>query len=189
MGIARSNWFVTVNSTRRIYFKDSDNKESLTSIECISEGSKDISPMLIMTDVQLLTPRFFNDLDVGVIWRNVNNAPDRAIPYSRTGHSLRRLKKLEFRKVLSRQVRPDAGLGRSEPPVRARGPRRNSSAPCLHMRVSRLLKSITRYARYCRGQGESGIGFVFNLLLSALSNFPAVSFGVELICLLPTYHL
>jgi len=38
MGIARSDWVVTVDSIRRIYSKDPDNRESLTGIECISGG-------------------------------------------------------------------------------------------------------------------------------------------------------
>ncbi len=67
MGIARSDWIVTVDPNRRIYFKDSDNRESLTGIECISGGGKDISSMLIMTGVQLLTPHFNNDLGDDVL--------------------------------------------------------------------------------------------------------------------------
>ncbi len=67
MSIARFDWVVTVDSNRRIYFKDSNNRESLTSIECISEGSKNISSMLIMTEVQLLTSHFNNDLDDDVL--------------------------------------------------------------------------------------------------------------------------
>ncbi len=51
MNIACFNWVVTVNSNRRIYFKNSNNKESLMSIECISEESKNILSMLIMTEV------------------------------------------------------------------------------------------------------------------------------------------
>ncbi len=67
MGIARSDWVVTVDPNRRIYSKDSDNRESLTGIECISGGGKDISPMLIMTGVQLLAPHFNNDLGDDVL--------------------------------------------------------------------------------------------------------------------------
>jgi hypothetical protein len=39
----------------------------MTSIECISEESKNISSMLIMTEVQLLTLHFNNDLDDDVL--------------------------------------------------------------------------------------------------------------------------
>ncbi len=67
MSIARFNWIVTVNSNRRIYFKNLNNKESLMSIECISEESKNISSMLIMTEIQLLTSHFNNDLDDDVL--------------------------------------------------------------------------------------------------------------------------
>ncbi len=67
MSIARFDWIVTVDSNRRIYFKNSNNRESLTSIECISEESKNISSMLIMTEVQLLTSYFNNDLDNDVL--------------------------------------------------------------------------------------------------------------------------
>ncbi len=63
MNIAHFDWVVTVNSNRRIYFKNSNNRESLTSIECISEENKNISSMLIITEVQLLTSHFNNDLD------------------------------------------------------------------------------------------------------------------------------
>jgi len=67
MSIARSDWVVTVDSNRKIYFKDPDNRESLTGIECISGGGKDIPPMLIMTGVQLLAPHFNNDLGDDVL--------------------------------------------------------------------------------------------------------------------------
>ncbi len=67
MNIAHFDWVVTVNSNRRIYFKNSNNKESLMSIECISEENKNISSMLIMTEVQLLIFHFNNDLDNDVL--------------------------------------------------------------------------------------------------------------------------
>ncbi len=41
--IAHFDWIVTVDSNKRIYFKNSNNRESLMSIECISEESKNIS--------------------------------------------------------------------------------------------------------------------------------------------------
>ncbi len=43
MSIAHFDWVVTVDSNKRIYFKNSNNRESLMSIECISEESKNIS--------------------------------------------------------------------------------------------------------------------------------------------------
>ncbi len=63
MSIAHFDWIVTINLNRRIYFKNSNNKESLMNIECINEESKNISLMLIMTEVQLLILHFNNDLD------------------------------------------------------------------------------------------------------------------------------
>jgi hypothetical protein len=67
MSIARSDWVVTVDPHRRIYSKDSDNRESLTGIECINGGGKDIPPMLIMTGVHILASHFNNDLDDDVL--------------------------------------------------------------------------------------------------------------------------
>ncbi len=67
MSIARFDWIVTVDLNKRIYFKNSNNRESLTNIECISEESKNISSMLIMTEVQLLTLHFNNDLNDDVL--------------------------------------------------------------------------------------------------------------------------
>ncbi len=67
MNIAHFDWVVTVNSNRRIYFKNSNNRESLMSIECISEENKNISSMLIMIEVQLLISHFNNDLDDDVL--------------------------------------------------------------------------------------------------------------------------
>ncbi len=67
MSIACFDWIVTVDSNRRIYFKNSNNRESLISIKCISEESKNISSMLIITEVQLLMSHFNNDLDDDVL--------------------------------------------------------------------------------------------------------------------------
>ena len=63
MSIAHFDWVVTVDSNKRIYFKNLNNRESLMSIECISKENKNISSMLIMTEVQLLTSHFNNNLD------------------------------------------------------------------------------------------------------------------------------
>ena len=40
--VAHFDWIVTVDSNRRIYFKNSNNRESLMSIKCISEENKNI---------------------------------------------------------------------------------------------------------------------------------------------------
>ncbi len=67
MSIACFDWIVTVNLHRRIYFKDSNNKESLMSIECISKKNKNISSMLIIIEVHILISHFNNDLNDDVL--------------------------------------------------------------------------------------------------------------------------
>ncbi len=41
--VAHFDWIVTVDSNRRIYFKNLNNRKLLMSIECISEENKNIS--------------------------------------------------------------------------------------------------------------------------------------------------
>ena len=48
---------------RRAYSMNPDNRESLTSIECINGVGGDIPPFLILTGIQLLGAFFLNDLD------------------------------------------------------------------------------------------------------------------------------
>jgi hypothetical protein len=67
MGIARSDYVVTMDVTRRIYSKCPDNRESMTAIECINGTGLNIPPMLITTGVQILAPFFNNDLDDDII--------------------------------------------------------------------------------------------------------------------------
>ena len=55
ISIACFNLVVTVDLNRRIYFKNLNNKESLTNIKCISEESKNIPFMLTMTKVDVTT--------------------------------------------------------------------------------------------------------------------------------------
>ena len=68
MGIARSDWIITVDPVRRIYMSDSDNREFCTVIECINGTGKDISPMLILQGVNLLSSHFNNDIDDEVVF-------------------------------------------------------------------------------------------------------------------------
>ncbi len=68
MGIARSDWIITVDSVRRIYMLNSDNREFCTVIECINGTGKDISSMLILQEVNLLSFHFNNDIDDEVIF-------------------------------------------------------------------------------------------------------------------------
>ena len=63
MGIAREDWIISVDVLQRIYSKCSDNRESLTAMECINGDGSDIPPMLILTGSQQLMPWFNNDLD------------------------------------------------------------------------------------------------------------------------------
>lgn len=67
MSIARSDWIVSMNVTRRIYSKCPDNRESMTFIECINGVDSDIPPMLVVTKVQLLASFFNNDLANNII--------------------------------------------------------------------------------------------------------------------------
>lgn len=54
---------ISIDVLRKIYSKYPDNWESLIAIECISEiGTRDILPMLMVTEIQQLVPWFNNDL-------------------------------------------------------------------------------------------------------------------------------
>ncbi len=68
MGIARSDWIITVDPVRRIYMSDPDNREFCIAIECISGTGKDIPPMLILQGVNLLSSHFNNDIDDEVVF-------------------------------------------------------------------------------------------------------------------------
>jgi hypothetical protein len=74
--IARSDFVITLNSDRRIYFKDSENRKSLISMKCINGTGKNIPSMLILTGVNLLSSHFNNDID-----------DDIAIATAETGYS------------------------------------------------------------------------------------------------------
>lgn len=63
MGISRDDWVISADTTRRIYSKCPDNRESLSAMECINGIGDDLSPMLILSGIQQLAPWFNNDLD------------------------------------------------------------------------------------------------------------------------------
>lgn len=51
MRISKEDWVVLVDIIRRIYSKCLNNQESLTVIECINGVRRDISPILILTNI------------------------------------------------------------------------------------------------------------------------------------------
>ena len=60
--MACNDWVISTDTTRRIYSKDPENRESLTGVECINGTGKDIPPVLILTGLRLLAPSFKNNL-------------------------------------------------------------------------------------------------------------------------------
>ncbi len=72
MNIARSDWIITVDSVRRIYMSNSDNREFCIIIECINDTDKDISSMLILQKINLLFSHFNNDIDDEMIFTTLN---------------------------------------------------------------------------------------------------------------------
>lgn len=63
MGINRKDWIISANELQNIYSKCQDNHESFTWIDYINSFGEDISPMLILTKIQVLTSWLSNDLD------------------------------------------------------------------------------------------------------------------------------
>lgn len=61
------NKLLLLNSIKRIYFKNLNNKEFLMSIECINKRDKDISSISFMIKIQLLKFLFFNNLNDDVM--------------------------------------------------------------------------------------------------------------------------
>ena len=72
MSIARSDWIITVDSVRRIYMSNSDNREFCIIIECINNTDKDILSMLILQKINLLFSHFNNDIDDEMIFTTSN---------------------------------------------------------------------------------------------------------------------
>jgi len=52
--------------------KNLDNRESCTEIECINEIGKDISSMIILTEINLLSNYFDNDIDDDTVFTTLN---------------------------------------------------------------------------------------------------------------------
>jgi hypothetical protein len=52
--------------------KNFDNRESCTEIECINEIEKDISSMIILTEINLLSIHFDNDIDDDTVFTTLN---------------------------------------------------------------------------------------------------------------------
>jgi hypothetical protein len=52
--------------------KDPDNRESCTGIECINGTEKDIPPMIILTEINLLSIHFDNDIDDDTVFTTSN---------------------------------------------------------------------------------------------------------------------
>lgn len=50
-------------ATRAIYLSDLDNRESITSVECISVGGEVMPPMIIMQGKIMLEKHFNNSLN------------------------------------------------------------------------------------------------------------------------------
>ena len=61
--MARNDWAISVDPTRTIYLKCSNNRELLSAIECINGTGCEIPPFLIVTGTNILAPWFVNDLD------------------------------------------------------------------------------------------------------------------------------
>jgi hypothetical protein len=52
--------------------KNSNNRESCTEIECINEIEKNISSMIILIEINLLSTYFNNDIDDDAIFTTSN---------------------------------------------------------------------------------------------------------------------
>ena len=63
IGMARTDYVVTIDPRRAIRSKDPGNRKSLTSVEAINGVGRSIPPILILTGINLLAPFFLNDLD------------------------------------------------------------------------------------------------------------------------------
>jgi hypothetical protein len=54
---------ITHVATKSVYLSDPDNRESITSVECISAGGEVIPPMIVMAGKVMLEKHFDNNLD------------------------------------------------------------------------------------------------------------------------------
>ena len=67
ISMARNDWIITANNSRRSYSADPSNRESLTAVECINGAGQDIPPFLIVTGVNILAPWVKHDLNDDVV--------------------------------------------------------------------------------------------------------------------------
>ena len=58
---------ITHVATKAIYLLDLDNRESITSIECISASREVILPMIIMSSKVMLEKHFNNNLNANTL--------------------------------------------------------------------------------------------------------------------------
>ena len=67
IGMARNDWIITADNSRRSYSADPSNRESLTAVECIHGAGQDIPPFPTVTGVNILAPWVKNDLNDDVV--------------------------------------------------------------------------------------------------------------------------
>jgi hypothetical protein len=67
IGCARGSLVITHATISRVYIPDPDNRETITSVECISAGGFAIQPMLIMSGKTHRHKAFDNDLNGGIL--------------------------------------------------------------------------------------------------------------------------
>ena len=67
VGCGKAHWVITTDPNRPLLLMDSDNRDYLTSVECISGGYRDIPPMLILAGVNILEKWSQNDLSEDIL--------------------------------------------------------------------------------------------------------------------------
>ena len=68
IGCGRAHWVVSTHSRKSLLLTDSDNREYITSCECISVGGRDIPPMIIIAGAWVLEKwAQHNDLDDDIL--------------------------------------------------------------------------------------------------------------------------
>lgn len=66
MRMSRKDWVISADKLQRIYLQCPDNRESLTSIECIRSIEGDCLLIFILTSIQVLAPWFNNNLNYNI---------------------------------------------------------------------------------------------------------------------------
>jgi len=59
---------ITHHGNKQVYLANPDNRELITSVECISAGGFAIAPMIIMAGKVLLEKHFDNNMDDDVLF-------------------------------------------------------------------------------------------------------------------------